>query len=136
MAICEKEDPEKQWYVVNLSNKQKYYLSDYCYICKSHTNVLHSAVHPNLKDAKSPPTKNRIAGSKKRSLPASLSIQNNSKNLKNGYQTLVSGILSEKMVKTATVNHLLQYRVRRVKINDNSEFFVSKIRKSNTRTHK
>ena len=52
---------EKHGIVVHFSDEHDYYISAYRYVVKEDPSVVHNEGHPNLAEAKSPPTKKSIA---------------------------------------------------------------------------
>jgi len=63
---------------VHFSDKHDYYLSSYCYVCKSDTEVAHSAEHPKeLLFSASPQTKSCSRASKQANNKRRSSVQGN-----------------------------------------------------------
>ena len=58
---------EKHGKVVHFSDEHDYYISAYRYVVKEDPSVVHSEGHPNLAEAKSPPTKKSIAANRRSS---------------------------------------------------------------------
>ena len=56
---------EKHGIVVHFSDEHDYYISAYRYVVKEDPSVVHSEGHPNLAEAKSPPTKKSIAANRR-----------------------------------------------------------------------